>query len=139
MITVLIVESNARLGHVLGQLLDDDPRFRHLGVVSSTAKALQAAEQHRPDVVLVSQRLDAAQGAAVCAALRAAVPASVLLLWSNDASATERERPDVDGVLERGMTYRELALAVRDAYRRRQVQGRVVDLTDERSPHPTRG
>jgi CheY-like chemotaxis protein len=121
--TVMIVDGNRRLGHVMGQLLDDDPRFTLTAVVSTAEAAAQAAKDRQPDVVLVSQHLRP-----VCAQLRAAAPECTLLLWTHDGEAAPE--PEVDGVLERGMTYRELAGALRDARRRPREPRQVIDLTD---------
>lgn len=124
MITILIVDSNARLAQVMAQLLDDDRRFHVVGVAGAVTDALRDAKAHAPDVVLVSQQVDATRGEALCAALRSVSPASVLLLWSHAADAPPPA--DADGMLERGMTYSELARAVREAAR--HAAG-VVDLT----------
>ncbi len=122
--TVLIADGNRRLGDLMAELLDDDPRFRVVGVCAAAAAVLQRAEATRPDVVLVSEFLDGALGILTCTALRAVTPQSALLLWSYDVDATQTRQPDVDGILERGMTYDELARAVLHARR----AGQVVDL-----------
>lgn len=131
MITVLIVDGNPRLAHVLGQLLDDDHRFRLVGEVGCVIEALCAAKQQAPDVVLVSEQVDGVGGVALCAALRSAAPDAALLLWRSEPSSPPP--PHVDGLLERGMTYRDLGRAVRDAHRRR-VPARVLDLTEQAAP-----
>ena len=132
-ISILIVDGNARLARVLADLLDDDHRFRVVGIAGTAAEAGALAEPGRAAVALVAQQLPDADGAAACASLRRAMPDCALLLWSHDPAA-EQALPAVDGVLERGMTYRELAVAVRDAHRR-GPGGRVVDLTaQDRAP-----
>lgn len=129
--TVLIVEGNSRLGDLMGQLLDDDHRFVVVAVVSTRTEALRLAALHEPHVVLVSQHLEGAAGAGVCAGLRAASPGSALLLWSSDLAADDLWSPDVDAVLERGMSYDQLARAVRQARRSPQERPRIVDIAEE--------
>lgn len=126
--TVLIADENRRLGELMGQLLDDDERFRVVGVVSTQAAALRCAKEHQPDVVLVSYVMNGALGTALCSALRAMSPGSALLLWTHDVEGTQAADPDVDGVIERGMTYRDLARAIRLATPARHGLLQVVDL-----------
>jgi DNA-binding NarL/FixJ family response regulator len=115
----------------MGQLLDDDHRFRLVGVVGTREQAVLEARRHAPDVVLVAQQLEGVRGVDLCADLRRAAPSAALLLWSHGAGArsTGEDSPDVDAVIERGMTYRELAWAVRTSHLVRR-EPRVVDLTD---------
>lgn len=129
MITVLVVDGNARLGHVLGQLLDDDHRFRLVGETDSVAGALAVAAHHRPDAVLVSPHVETSRGAALCAALRRTSPDSTLVLWTSAEEAAQSPPQHVDACIERGLTYEELARAVRSAHRRRTAPP-VVDLTE---------
>ena len=116
-ISVLVADSNPRLAGVMAELLEDEPTFEVVGVVDSAAAALAAARAHRPLAVLVDRTFRDGSGEAVCAALRAAVPESAVLLWSYDVDRTTAEVPDVDGVLERGMTFRQLVRAILAARR----------------------
>lgn len=131
MTTVLIAEGSSRLGDLVGQLLDDDHRFEVVAVVSTRTEVLRLAALHEPDVVLVSQHLEGAAGATVCTALRAASPGSALLLWSSDLAGDDLRSPDVDAVLERGVTYEQLARAVRQARRSPQERPRLVNIAEE--------
>lgn len=117
-ISVLIADSNTRLAGVIAQLLEDEPSFSVVEVVDSAAATLVAARAHRPAVVLVDRRFRDGSGEAVCAALRASVPEAAVLLWSYDTERTAAEVTDIDGVLERGMTFRELVRAILVAHRR---------------------
>lgn len=130
--TVLVADGNTRLGQVIGQLLDDDHRYAVVGVVTTAEQALEQVARHRPDVVLVSARLEDGDGVELCAALRPTCPTAALLLWSHDADGAQRQRLDVDGTLERGMTYAELAQAVRHARPRSGPAHAVVDLAGPR-------
>jgi DNA-binding NarL/FixJ family response regulator len=117
-ISVLVADANARLAGVLAQLLEDEPAFEVVGVVDTAAATLLAARARRPSAVLVDHSFPDGTGEAVCAALRVAVPGAVLLLWSHDIERTQATAPDVDAVLERGMTFRELVGALLGAHRR---------------------
>lgn len=130
MTAVLVVDGNERLGRLMGDLLDDDPRFKVVGVVGTLEQARERALATRPDVALVAQQLTGAEGALVCAELRAATPECALLLWSHDTEATKAWGFDVDGILERGMTYDQLARAIRDVVKGGPAAPRIVDLTD---------
>ena len=117
-ISVLVADSNARLAGIMAQLLEDEPAFSVVGVADSAAAALVAARTHRPAAVLVDRGFPDGSGEAVCAALRASVPDAAVLLWSYDTERTAAEVSDIDGVLERGMTFRELVGAIVGAHRR---------------------
>lgn len=134
MITVVIADANRRLAEIMGQLFDDDHRFDVVGVVATAEAADRVARTRHPDVVLVSQHLDEESGTTACARLRTAAPQAALLLWSHDTRQTAAQAPDVDAILARGMTYRELAQAIRDVSARpASVRPRVVDLTEPAS------
>lgn len=114
--TVLIADGHARLAEIMAQLLADEPGFAVLPVVHSPADAVQAVQTRHPDVVLVSERLGREAGLAVCAAVRAQAPDATVLVWSHQPERVP-PRSDVDGVLERGMTFRELVRAILRARR----------------------
>lgn len=110
--SVLIADTNLALAGIIGQLLNDEREYRVVEITDTGASALIAARRHRPDVVLVDPQLKDTSGRALCAALRAATPATAVLLWSHDTSRAGEWSPDVDGVLERGMTFRQLVQAL---------------------------
>ena len=114
---VLVVDGNVRLAEVVSSLFADEPGFRVTGVVDSAAAALLAASDEHPHVVLVDERLPGGGGYALARAIRGVAPEAAVLLWTHDAG---RDVPsvDVDGVLERGMTFRDLVREVRRALRR---------------------
>ena len=110
--SVLIADGNRRLADLMGQLLADEPGFRMVGIAHDASDALAAAERFRPDVVLVSEHIGNGDGLELCASLRPLLPDATLLVWSNDVTRTEVRTPVVDGVLDRGMTFRELLKAI---------------------------
>lgn len=113
--TVLVADGNNRLAELLADLLGDEPDFVVLGVCCDAAATLAAVRERDPDVVLVSERLGANSGIDVCEALRVLRPETTLLLWSHSPQSLPEELDVVDGVLERGLTFRELVLALRRA------------------------
>lgn len=113
---VLLADANAKLAQVIADLLGDEPGYTVVGVVDTAAAALLAARRRRPEIVLVDPKLNDATGLALCAALRAAAPEALVLLWSHGT-----ERPgdvEVDGLIERGMTFRQLVHALDAAHAR---------------------
>jgi DNA-binding NarL/FixJ family response regulator len=116
--SVLIVEGNGSLARVLAELLDDEPGFSVAGVALSGEEAVAIARGAPVDVVLVDERLDASLDPGVLRTLRRACPDAVVLLWSYDEVHTAAV--DVDGVLPRGMTFRELVRGVRALLRERR-------------------
>jgi DNA-binding response OmpR family regulator len=127
--SVLIADSNTRLSQLVGQLLGDEPGFRVLGVQHTAADALRAADERRPDVVLLSDRLEGRPVAPVCELLRQVVPAAALAMWSHDPAGHGEGQAAVDAVVERGMTFRELVRELRD----------LVDRSDGATPRAQRG
>lgn len=123
--TVLLADGNERLADVMAQLLADEPGFRVIGVAHACERAVELAAQHSPDVVLVSEEVDGVPGIQVCAALRAVARDATLLLWSHDVHRDQVAQP-VDGILERGSSFRELVRFLRRVRR--------IDLTDGATP-----
>ena len=111
--TILIADANTALAGVMAQLLADDPEFSVIDVVDTAAAAVRAVARRSPSVVLVGQDLRDTTGMALCAALQEVAPRSAVLLWSHDKERTTATRPHVDGVLERGMTFRRLLAEIR--------------------------
>ena len=110
--SVLIADGNRRLADVMAQLIADEPGFQLVGVAHDAPTALEHAERRQPDVILVSERIDEVEGVELCVALRPVAPDATLLVWSHDVPRTAARAPVVDGVLDRGMTFRELLKAI---------------------------
>ena len=137
---VLIADANAKLAQVIADLLGDEPGYVVVGVVDSAAAALLIARRRHPAVVLVDPKLTDTSGLALCAALRAAAPDAAVLLWSH---ATDRPHDgvEVDGLLERGMTFRELVHAMdavrdRTSSQRERQQGAWSRLAESNRGQP---
>ena len=129
---VLLADANAKLAQVIADLLGDEPGYTVVGVVDTAAAALLAARRRHPEIVLVDPKLNDSSGLALCAALRAAAPEAAVLLWSH---VTERPGDvEVDGLLERGMTFRELVQALDRAQARTdRPSGSAAGLRRRRS------
>jgi DNA-binding NarL/FixJ family response regulator len=112
------VDGNKSLAGVLGELIADEPGFALAGCATSGDAALRLADRCDVDVALVDERLDDALSTEVLHGLRERCPDAVLLVWSYDTVHTVVE--DADGVLERGMTFREVVRSVRAVLRARR-------------------
>ena len=119
--TVLLADGNERLADVMAQLLADEPGFRVVGIAHTCERAVELAREHTPDVVLVSEEIAGVPGLQVCAALRSVVRNATLLMWSHDVGRAQAIQP-VDGILERGSSFRELVRSLRKVRR--------IDLRD---------
>ena len=116
---VLVVDGNKSLAGVLGELLADEPGFELAGCATNGVEALRLADRTEVDVALVDERLDDALSTEVLAGLRRRCPDAALLVWSYDSVHTAVE--DADGVLERGMTFREMVRSLRSVLRERRT------------------
>lgn len=117
---MLVVDANASLGSVLAELFDDEDGFSVAGVAVTGEQALALAGECALDVVLIDERLDDALPAAVLQGLRRRCPDAVLLVWCYDTVHTVSEH--ADGVLLRGLPFRDVVRGVRAALREhRQV------------------
>jgi len=106
--TVLLVDGNAKLAGLMAQLLEDEPELRVVETVDDAGEAVRCARESRPDVVLVDGRLRGVSPLALCSALRTACPDAVVLVWLSEPDPTLEMSTYVDGVLPRGLTFREL-------------------------------
>ena len=111
--SVLIADSNTRLSRLIGELRAEEPGFRVLAVHSSNDEVLQVAQQRDPDIVLLSERLEDQPTEDLCVRLRAAAPGAALVMWSHDGRSRAKGESLADGVLERGITFRQLVRDLR--------------------------
>lgn len=114
---MLIVEDNRRVAELLCELLEDEPDLLLLASCRDAGTAIECAQRLNPDVVLVSGRVGAVSGSALCKVLRRLLPPALLLLWSDAASSAAVRTPEpasaVDVVLDRGVSYRDLTRTLR--------------------------
>ena len=57
MLKILIVEDDSQLANTLKYLVEDNPRYRVVGIADETDSAVVAAEHHQPDLALVDLHL----------------------------------------------------------------------------------
>lgn len=57
MLKILIVEDDSQLATTLKYLVEDNPRYRVVGIAEDAEGAIAAAEQHDPDIALVDLHL----------------------------------------------------------------------------------
>ena len=57
MLNILIVEDDNQLAVTLKYLVEDNPRYRVVAIAEDTEGAVAAAEEHRPDLVLLDLHL----------------------------------------------------------------------------------
>lgn len=57
MLTILIVEDDSQLAATMQYLVEDNPRYRVVGIAADAPTALAAAEAHEPDLVLLDLHL----------------------------------------------------------------------------------
>ena len=69
-VSVLVVDDHPALRAGLGQLLDQEPRYRLLGSVSSEAELAIALQRHRHDVVVMDYALTRGDGLSACFRLK---------------------------------------------------------------------
>ena len=146
---VLIVEDNRRVAELLCELLDDEPDLLLLASCRDAGTAIECAQRLNPDVVLVSGRVGAVSGSALCKVLRRLLPPALLLLWSDAASSAAVRTPEpgsaVDVVLDRGVSYRDLTRTLRrgaapsstdpiDALEQLATAGTPIRLPDPDAP-----
>ena len=88
-VRILLVEDNQVFRDALELLLDMRADVEVVASVADGSQALPAAEQHRPDVVLMDYRLPGMDGVQATAALREAHPEVAVVVLT--ASANSRE------------------------------------------------
>ncbi|NUR61902.1 MAG: response regulator transcription factor [Catenulispora sp.] len=87
-IRVLIADDHTLLRRGLALVLDTEDDIEVVGEASDGAEAVVKAEQLAPDVVILDVRMPDTDGLAACAAIKAAVPATkVIMLTSSDEEA----------------------------------------------------
>jgi DNA-binding NarL/FixJ family response regulator len=83
-IAVLIVEDHQVVADGLAMLLEDDPHIRVVGAVATGSEAIEMAELHQPDVVLMDFRLPDQTGAEAAGMIKGDRPETAVLFLSAD-------------------------------------------------------
>ena len=114
---VLLVDANDRLASLLASLLNDELDYQVTDVVEGPAQALEVLRASPPDMVIADAYVT---DRSALQQLRAAAPEACFLMWFRGHGLASETASLVDGVLERGMTFREV-VAQMDAARARRA------------------
>jgi two-component system nitrate/nitrite response regulator NarL len=87
-VSVLIVQDHPLLASAISRVLEAQPDLAVSGVSSSGADAVQAATNHRPDVVLMDFRLPDVTGPAAARMIKSAHAEAAIVFHSADESET---------------------------------------------------
>jgi two-component system response regulator DesR len=114
---VLLVEDNQVFREALELLLGLRPDIEVVASIGDGSEAVQAAREHKPDVVLMDYRLPGIDGVQATAALRSACPDVAVVCLTASANAREIEALYDAGAVECLTKDQELDLIV-DAIKR---------------------
>lgn len=115
-IRVLVVDDHAAVRRGLRTLLDDEPDFQVLGVVSSAEEAMSLAEREPVDVAVVDFQLRGRNGLWVSRKLKRLPNPPRVLIYSAYADGVVTAAAvvaEADGVLNKGTLGLELCTAIR--------------------------
>jgi DNA-binding NarL/FixJ family response regulator len=114
-IRVLVVDDQALVRQGFAVILDAEPDLTVVGEAGDGATAVTAAEELRPDVVLMDVRMPGVDGIEATAEICARTPARVLMLttYDLDEHVYDALRAGASGFLLKSMRGRELVDAVR--------------------------
>lgn len=100
MVRVLLADDNAQFRRVLRRLLERDPDITVLAEASNGAEAIELAEIHRPDVVLMDVSMPNLDGVEATYELKARYPDITVLMLSIGNKAQEIEAGLAGGAAE---------------------------------------
>jgi DNA-binding NarL/FixJ family response regulator len=119
---VVVADHQQAFAEGLGIILDGHDDLAVLGVAHDTRQAVQMVAHHRPAVLLLDANLRGRGPGRTPAAVRAASPATrVLLLAAHDRHRVVAAAADADGLVTRDMSSRQVVAAIRSAAAGRQV------------------
>jgi two-component system response regulator DevR len=84
-VRLLLVDDHAIVRMGLAALFGTVPEFRVVGEAASGGEALAQARRHRPDVVLLDERLPDGSGVTVCRQIRLELPATRVVMLTTYA------------------------------------------------------
>jgi DNA-binding NarL/FixJ family response regulator len=119
---VVVADHQQAFAEGLGIILDGHDDLAVLGVAHDTRQAVQLVADHRPAVLLLDASLRGRGPGRTPAAVRAASPATrVLLLAARDRHRVVAAAAGADGLVTRDMSSRQVVAAIRAAAAGRQV------------------
>lgn len=96
LLSVLVVDDNEDVRHVMRMSFELDGRFEVIGVGETAHDAIWMASRYQPDAILLDVRMPEMDGLAALPALRREAPASKVMLYS--VLDEELMRPQLENV-----------------------------------------
>jgi DNA-binding NarL/FixJ family response regulator len=112
-----VVDDAANLRELLTLLLESEDDFEVVGTASDGAKAIEAAERLKPDIVLLDLAMPVLDGMQALPKLRSELPDARIVIFSGfDQSALVEEAMKIgaDAYLEKGASVTSLVSMLRD-------------------------
>jgi two-component system response regulator AtoC len=110
--TLLIVEDNAAVSAAIGSYMTRHGRWEIVLTATDAGRGLMLASQHRPEAIVLDNRMPGGDGIEVLEALRGACPDAIIVMHTSDDSTDvrlEAERLGADAVICKGRPLDELA------------------------------
>jgi DNA-binding NarL/FixJ family response regulator len=120
-IRVLLVEDDSLLRRTLAELLQLEPDFQLAGQAGTGTAAVAAAEEQRPDVVLMDLELPQLDGIEATRRIRAALPETeivILTKFGDDEKVFAAIKAGAIGYLLKDAGLEEIRAAIRAAHRK---------------------
>jgi DNA-binding NarL/FixJ family response regulator len=114
---VLVVDDAANLRELLTLLLESEDDFEVVGTASDGAKAIEAAEQLNPDIVLLDLAMPVLDGMQALPKLRSQLPDARIVIFSGfdqGPLVEEAMKIGADAYLEKGASVTSLVSMLRE-------------------------
>ncbi|HVM08043.1 MAG TPA: ATP-binding protein [Acidimicrobiales bacterium] len=130
--TIVVVDDVPEIREILGFLLEESGWFTVVGEAGTGEAALELAEKHRPDLILLDLELPGLSGWDVLPMLRQRVPGSLVVVLSGNVEGERTDRGDLESlaaaVLEKGTSNRQLVNSLLEVVGRERFGAtKVVD------------
>jgi two-component system OmpR family response regulator len=110
--TLLIVEDNAAVSAAIGSYMSRHGRWENVITAGDAGRGLLLAAEHRPEAIVLDNRMPGGNGIDVLGALRGACPDAIIVIHTSDDSTDVRlqaEQLGADAVICKGRPLGELA------------------------------
>ncbi|WP_020617958.1 response regulator transcription factor [Paenibacillus daejeonensis] len=118
MISILIVDDQRLLREGLQTILQMEDGLRIAGICANGAEALQAAQAHKPDVVLMDIKMPILDGIEAMKRIKRELPGTVVLMlttFAEDRFIVDAMAGGADGFLLKDMPSRVIVQTIREA------------------------
>ncbi|MFS0724753.1 response regulator transcription factor [Paenibacillus sp. 1P07SE] len=118
MISILIVDDQRLLREGLQTILQLEDGLRIAGICANGAEALQAAKEHKPDVVLMDIKMPVLDGIEAMKRIKRELPGTVVLMlttFAEDRFIVDAMAGGADGFLLKDMPSRVIVQTIREA------------------------